>query len=122
MAIAGLAIACLILYFSRPAGLLLNVGFAIFKVLLLIAVSIAGFVALKTNRSDSIGDQAKEWQPNDPQKDPVRELGAFISVLFAYQGWQNANYVRQLYSDPIEFHLLQGFSLTQGRLLERSRG
>jgi len=86
IAILVLSVVCLLHYFSRNSGLLLNLVFAVYKILLVVVLIIAGGISYhnSTNR------------PNDWNDQPVAKrdaLAALIYIVYSYQGWENANYV-----------------------------
>lgn len=88
LAILVLSIVCFIHYFSRNAGLFLNIVFAGYKILLIVTFIIAGGVAY---RNLGTTDRPDDW--ND-QKVPNKDgLAALIYIIYSYQGWENANYV-----------------------------
>ncbi|KAF8535321.1 amino acid/polyamine transporter I [Trichophaea hybrida] len=87
VAIVVVTIICLILYFSNNFGLYINKAFAIYKILLLVTLIIGGFVVAIREGFPGLRDYDE------------KELGhqqialAMVTVLWAYQGWENANYV-----------------------------
>jgi len=86
IAISILTVACFIHYFSRNSGLLLNLVFAAYKVVLVIVLIICGLIASKkpdNGRSD--------WGQQPVASKDV--LAAMIYIIYSYQGWENANYV-----------------------------
>ncbi|GAM42072.1 F-box domain and ankyrin repeat protein [Talaromyces pinophilus] len=78
---------CLFLYFSNGLALALNRLNALYKIGLLLAVFIAGAVASREPDS-GIRDFDTKYSSNSTQT-----LSALVYILFAYQGWENANYV-----------------------------
>ncbi|KFY10415.1 hypothetical protein V491_07659 [Pseudogymnoascus sp. VKM F-3775] len=86
LAIAVLTCVCLLHYFSRNSGLLLNLFFALYKTILIIVFIICGFI------SSSHEPNGKDGWNNEPvaKRD---SLAALIYVIYSYQGWENANYV-----------------------------
>ena len=80
----------------RQAGLLLNTGFAIFKILMLLLIIITGFIALGGGFSH---DHAASRNFNvdhafqNTANDPYGFAESFLAVLFAYSGFNQANYV-----------------------------
>jgi amino acid transporter len=86
IAISILTVVSFIHYFSRNSGMLLNLVFAVYKVVLVIVLIICGFIASKkpdNGRSD--------WGQQPVASKDV--LGAMIYIIYSYQGWENANYV-----------------------------
>jgi amino acid transporter len=86
VAITILTVVCFIHYFSRNSGLLLNLMFAVYKVILVTIFIICGCIASSkpSNGKSDWGDQPIE------SKDV---LAAMIFITYSYQGWENANYV-----------------------------
>lgn len=86
IAIVVLTAVCLLHYFSRNSGLLLNILFALYKVFLIIVFIIRGSIS-----SESAPNGRNDWgNQSVPNQDP---LAALIYVIYSYQGWENANYV-----------------------------
>lgn len=82
-----LTLVCLIHYFSRNSGLLLNKIFSIYKICFVFAFVIAGF----HSANKYPGPGLKDW--GERRADPKGSLTALVYVLYSYQGWENANYV-----------------------------
>lgn len=80
-------VTCLLLYFSDGLALALNRLNAVYKIGLLLAVFIAGAVASKQQDSGTHDFETTH------SSDSTRSLSAVVYILFAYQGWENANYV-----------------------------
>lgn len=80
----------------RQAGLFLNTGFAMVKILILLLIIITGFISLGGGFRN---DQAASKNFNvhnafkDTANDPYGLAESFLSVLFAYSGFNQANYV-----------------------------
>jgi amino acid transporter len=91
IAIIILTTVCLLHYFSSKLGLFLNKAIALYKVLLLISVFIAGVIASRREGS-GISDWYDKHGPNGNTK-RADSLAASVLILYAYQGWENANYV-----------------------------
>ena len=83
-------VTCLLLYFSNGLALALNRLNALYKIGLLLAVFITGAVA---SREQGSGTQDFETTYSS---NLTQTLSALVYILFAYQGWENANYVRLL--------------------------
>lgn len=83
-------ITCLLLYFSNGLALALNRITAVYKIVLMLVVFVAGVAA--SSKQDS---GASDFE-NTYSSDPTKTLSALVYILFAYQGWENANYVRLL--------------------------
>lgn len=86
IAISVLTLVCFIHYFSRNSGLLLNLGFAVYKIFLVIVFIIFGCIA------SSRPDNGKSDWGDQPIKSK-NVLAAMIYIMYSYQGWENANYV-----------------------------
>lgn len=86
LAISVLTGVCLLHYFSRNSGLLLNLVFALYKIILIIVFIFAGCLSSR-QEPNGRGD----WNNQDVTKRDA--LAAMIYVIYSYQGWENANYV-----------------------------
>ena len=81
----------------RQAGLLLNKSFAIIKILILLLIIITGFIALgggfhvdqAASKNFNV-DNAFKNRANDP----YGFAESYLAVVFAYSGFNQANYVR----------------------------
>jgi amino acid transporter len=89
VAICVLTVVSFIHYFSRNLGLLLNRFFAIYKIVLLFIFVICGCIAI-----DRPGNGLSDWGNQPIQHTNV--LAAMIHIIYSYQGWENANYVREI--------------------------
>ncbi|KAL7267445.1 hypothetical protein RUND412_009973 [Rhizina undulata] len=100
VAVVCLTFVCLIHLFSRKMGIMINNVLAVYKVLLLSFVVVAGFACMAGARVDEGGeapgyglnnlkDMFKGYQPRGPHDYATAMLG----VLYSFQGWENANYV-----------------------------
>ena len=81
-----LTLVCFIHYFSRNSGLLLNLLFAVYKIVLIVIFIIVRGIAYRSRRDE----------PNDWDYQPVENkdaLAALTYIIYSYQGWENANYV-----------------------------
>jgi hypothetical protein len=87
VAITIVTIVCFILYCSSNFGLYINKAFALYKVLLLSMLIIAGTVIAVREKSPG----RRDWDDERPGSPNIAL--AMVIVLFAYQGWENANYV-----------------------------
>jgi amino acid transporter len=90
IAIVSLAAACLLHYFSGRFGLFMNKLLAVFKILLLFTVFVAG---VKASRTPDSG--LKDFTQSHGPKGRWDGLAALVSILYSYAGYENANYVRQ---------------------------
>ena len=88
MDIAVQGIICLALYFARPTCFLLNNVFAMFKVILLVVLSVAGFIATRHQQSGT-----NDYSRRQPDFDGFDALGGMIHVLYTYEGWEYTNFV-----------------------------
>ena len=89
LTIAVQGIICLALYFSRTCCFLLNNLFALFKVVFLLVLAIAGFVA--TRHPDS---GTRDYGKRHAEFDSFKCLAAMIHVIYTYEGWEYTNFVR----------------------------
>lgn len=80
-------VTCLLLYFSNGLALALNRLSALYKIGLLLAVFITGAVASKQQDSGTHDFETTY------SSDSTQTMSALVYILFAYQGWENANYV-----------------------------
>ena len=87
-AIIIVLVVCLLHYFSSRFGMFLNRVLALFKGLLLFSVFVAGVIA---SRKEGSGlSDFRHIQGKHASVDSIAALGL---ILYAYQGWENANYV-----------------------------
>lgn len=97
IAICILTLTCLVNYFSTASGRLLNRGFSIYKLALMVIVFVAGFVtAAPRNAPVNLGIDdfsAVHTLSDTPAGDYA---AAYLLVLYSYQGWENSNYVSLL--------------------------
>lgn len=89
VAISILTVVCFIHYFSRNSGLLLNLVFAVYKTILVFIFVICGCVA-----SGKPDNGKSDW--GDQPIPSKNILAAMIYIIYSYQGWENANYVRKI--------------------------
>ena len=70
---------------------MLNNLFAIFKVVLLFAIAVAGFIVSRQANSGTsdFNRGASTWSSIDA-------LAAMIYIIFTYEGWEYTNYVRDM--------------------------
>lgn len=107
IAIAVTTFACLIHGIWRRGGIMLNNVFAIVKIGILLLVILLGFIALGDHfeRDGQTQNFASEnLKPNTAFADaPTVTYGyveSFLAVIFAYGGYNQANYVRSYMSIP----------------------
>jgi amino acid transporter len=86
LAILVITVVCFLHYFSRNSGLLLNLLFALYKIVLILVFIIAGGIAYGNSK-----DRYNDW--DDQPVDNKDALAALIYIVYSYQGWENANYV-----------------------------
>lgn len=84
VAVVVLSVITGVIYRSRWLGLQLNWGFALYKVCLVFGFFIAGVSQIRKYHHE-------DEKPITPGLQP---LTGFFLVLFSYQGWESANYVR----------------------------
>jgi len=91
IAVAITTLICLLLYFSTHTGRKINTYLCSYKLGLLITIFIAAAVkAGKEGLSNSDIDQNFD-------KSRISSVTALLSVLFSFQGWENATYVSILF-------------------------
>ena len=98
VALVCISLICLIHIFSRKLGILMNNALAAHKVGLLLFVVVAGFACLagaggSGQKKDEYGKVNLENAFAGGSDSPYAYASAMIGVLFAYQGWENGNYV-----------------------------
>jgi amino acid transporter len=86
--IVTISVICLIQLFSSRAGRVLNRFFAIVKILFLVVLFFFGVGALTNNDPPSDFTQKQQHIP------PIDYSQAILVVLYSYEGWENANFVR----------------------------
>lgn len=89
LTIAVQGIICLALYFARTCCFLLNSLFALFKILFILVLAIAGFVA--TRHPDS---GTRDYSKRHAEFDSFKALAGMIHVIYTYEGWEYTNFVR----------------------------
>ena len=98
VALVCITFICLIHLFSRKMGIFMNNALAAYKVGLLLFVVISGFACLGGSGVGSRGDApygAENLRDafSGSSKSPYAYASAMLHVLYAYGGWENANYV-----------------------------
>ncbi|KAI5837444.1 amino acid permease-domain-containing protein [Morchella snyderi] len=96
IALVTITFVCLLHFFSRDMGIFLSNALAAYKITLLLFVVVTGFVCLAGGgRKDGTpsGPGNLEGAFENPSQSPYSYASAMLSVLFAYEGWENANYV-----------------------------
>ena len=116
IALVFITFVCLIHVFSRKMGIFVNNALAAYKVALLLFVVIAGFACLagaggEGQKADEYGKVNLQNAFADSSGSPYAYASALLNVLYAYQGWENANYVGTL------FQCSGGRELTPGQVL-----
>jgi amino acid transporter len=89
IAVVILSLLCLLHYFSARTGRALNVTLAASKVVMLVVLFIAG--AIKAGRSNVHDFFTKN--DSSPSSGVSSAAAGFISILFSFQGWENATFV-----------------------------
>ncbi|KAF2087291.1 hypothetical protein K490DRAFT_65684 [Saccharata proteae CBS 121410] len=99
IAIMVVTIVCFLHFVWSKLGLFLNRLFALYKIGLLLAVAGAGFhhaVRATNAPGDSTSNPLTDWGKHDcgpgKQGNPP-SLAALVLIFYAYEGWENANYV-----------------------------
>lgn len=99
IALVTVTFVCLLHFFSRDMGIFLSNAFAAYKITLLLFVVVTGFVCLGRKDGTPSGPGTPPGPGNledafeNSSQSPYSYASAMLSVLFAYQGWENANYV-----------------------------
>lgn len=88
LAVVNQTVICLLLYFLRRVSFMLNSLFAIFKIVFLLVLFVAGMVA--TSKEDS---GTPDFGYRHPNSSALDSAAAMIWVIYAYQGWEHTNYV-----------------------------
>jgi len=95
IALVMLTAVCAIHMFSRKMGIALNNSLAIYKVSLVLFIIIVGFAA--TGKSSAAAEGYRNLglkQFVDTERKSMQEYAsAILGVLWAYTGWENANYI-----------------------------
>lgn len=94
LAVGWIGLVCFITYSSRPITMILNVAFALYKVVLLLVLLVAGMKAGGANRNNSSGGW-NELVPQGSITTTASSLSALMLVIYSYSGFQNANYVSE---------------------------
>jgi len=87
IAIVILGLVCFLLWISPKTGLLLNKLLALYKILLLLVLGIAG-IASRPDANPSAG--SSDWIPPEGGMNTIAGL---IYIIYSYTGWENANYI-----------------------------
>jgi len=90
IAIVILTVICLLHYFSGKLGRFMNKLLALFKGCLLFSVFVAGVKAAHKE-----GSGLKDFTQKHDSGSGINSLAALVLILYSYQGWENANYVRR---------------------------
>ena len=103
IAIAVVTFACLFHGTWRQGGIYLNNLFASTKVLMLLVIIVTGFVSYSGvfKRSAVASDNFNVHTAFDnPEKDPYGFAESFLAILFAFGGFNQANYVMSEIDNP----------------------
>jgi amino acid transporter len=104
IALVTLTAVCLLHTFSRRLGVFINNSLAIYKMILVVIIILTGAVAMGTGKGKSPAVKDLEYIPPGthnfddsfgfPFKPTMSNWGnSVLGVLWAYSGWENANYV-----------------------------
>lgn len=88
VAVVVIAVVCVLLYFMQPLCFLLNSTFAMFKVVSLLVLAIAGLITFRGNYAG-----LSNFSQKHPGFDAVEAMTGMIYVIFSYQGFVNVNCV-----------------------------
>ncbi|RSL42441.1 hypothetical protein CEP53_012195 [Fusarium sp. AF-6] len=89
-----LSLICLSQYFSARFGRSLNKTLAVLKILMLLGLLVTAGIAASGEKAS--GDWSTYHGKNDTEKGystGISTAKAFLSVLFSFQGWENATFV-----------------------------
>lgn len=100
VAIAIVAFSCLIHALWRQGGLYLNNILAVIKISILVLIFILGLLAYGGVFSKSNGTLATTTSFKGKKADPYGYAESFLAILFAYGGFNQANYVMGEINDP----------------------
>lgn len=87
---------CLLQFFSPAIGRALNKGFAVVKILFLIALFLVAAAANAhpmTTPDGAMVDRAPDWATWHETGSKLYFAKALLAVLFAFEGWENATFV-----------------------------
>lgn len=98
IAIGTATLACFLHIYSRRLGIWLNNGFGSLKVLLLLTLIVVAIVSFAGRLGTKTIDDAKHNFTNhagfvDPPSGSYGYASSFLSIIFAYGGFNQANYV-----------------------------
>ncbi|KAF2099470.1 hypothetical protein NA57DRAFT_55435 [Rhizodiscina lignyota] len=82
-------VVCLILFFARRLVFAFNTIIALFKIILMVFIFVAGMVHASRGSNSGFKDFNKEY----PGYSNSQALTAMVYIILCYQGWDNANYV-----------------------------
>lgn len=110
IAVAAVSVVCLIHAFAPKTGIILSNVLGSFKLVLLFLVVCTGFAALAGHtvaprpRNFSTfageGDAVPAGQSGGSASTAAGYAVALLQILYAYSGWENANYVLSEVKDP----------------------
>jgi amino acid transporter len=86
--VVTISIICLIQLFSSRAGRVLNGFFALVKILFLLVLFFFGVGALRSS------DEPSDFTQEQPDVPTLNYAQGILVVLYSYEGWENANFVR----------------------------
>jgi amino acid transporter len=92
--VAAITLACLLHGFWRAGGIWANNIISVIKVCILLVIIVTGFVAWGGG-FDSVTENAFQSGKIFDKSTPYGYTESFISVVFSYSGFMNANYVRK---------------------------
>lgn len=110
IAIAIIAFSCVIHGFWRQGGIYLNNILAGMKFFILLLIFILGLLAYGGVFSRSNGALATSTSFKGTKADPYGYAESFLSILFAYGGFNQANYVMGEIDDPRKRYKWPAFS------------
>jgi amino acid transporter len=107
IALSILGVVCLLHYFTKRLGLILNRVSAFYKIVLVFTVAILA-IGFRKKHIDF------DWQVrSEPGFKPFDSVSGFIYIVYSYSGWENANYViGELEAKPRTFRIGAFIALT----------
>jgi amino acid transporter len=104
--VAAITLACLLHGFWRAGGIWANKIISVIKVCILLVIIVTGFVAWGGG-FDSVTENAFQSGKTFDKGSPYGYTESFISVVFSYSGFMNANYVRKAFARRLQRRLTE---------------
>ena len=104
LAIAALSVAILLHVCSRRGGIIINNLFTIVKVLILIAITVMGFIKASGHKLGGADKSTDNFDPKKSFHNNQRDVGSysdsFLYIIYAYSGFEQPFYVLSEVSRP----------------------